>query len=182
MLPSSKGPVGSGRIAQRESTVFTRRGSLVQSQVRPPFSTEPVKKLLRGGNLRAKEKRRLSGESRRHRFRAQVWRFASVRLARRRRSPRPKSASRAGMGGNPSGLSALPKGSRVRRFSPCTVRISRANIGNPMVFDRFRLVGARTGAVSVKNPDTSVSRKTVGSGDRRPSEPLSCPRPMKRPD
>ena len=31
------GDSGTGRLAQRESTVFTRRGSLVQTQQRPPF-------------------------------------------------------------------------------------------------------------------------------------------------
>jgi hypothetical protein len=34
-------PMVIGRVAQRESTVFTRRGSLVQSQPRPPSSTRP---------------------------------------------------------------------------------------------------------------------------------------------
>ena len=36
-FPRSK--LDHGRIAQRESTVFTRRGSLVQSQLRPPVSS-----------------------------------------------------------------------------------------------------------------------------------------------
>ena len=31
------GDSGTGRLAQRESTVFTRRGPLVQTQQRPPF-------------------------------------------------------------------------------------------------------------------------------------------------
>ena len=47
-------PNQDGRLAQRESTRFTREGSLVQSQYRPPsFSNVCLQKLEKGDGSRA---------------------------------------------------------------------------------------------------------------------------------
>ncbi len=71
-----------GRLAQWESTCFTRKGSLVQSQQRPPFSIRAVKSA-------AVMKRLLAGLF--HAAGAALWR------RRGRRAPTPENVRRIGI-------------------------------------------------------------------------------------